>query len=58
VVAVHVAAVLAHRVEFHVVEHFAELLELVLGLFLVYVALLLVEHALECVEIGAVLDEA
>jgi hypothetical protein len=58
VVAVHVAAVLAHRVEFHVVEHLTELLELVLSLLLVYVALLLVEHALECVEIGAVLDEA
>jgi hypothetical protein len=57
-VAVHVAAVLAHRIEFHVVEHLTELLELVLGLFLMRVALLLVEHALERVEIGAVLDEA
>jgi hypothetical protein len=58
VVAMHVAAILAYRIEFHIVEHLTEFLELVLGLFLLGDAFLLVEHALERVEIGAVFDEA
>jgi hypothetical protein len=53
----HVAAILPHCVQLRVVEHFTECLELIFWRLLLFVALFLVKHAPESLEIGAVLHK-
>jgi hypothetical protein len=54
----HITAKLPHCVQFRVVEHLTECLEFILGLLLFFMALFLIEHAPESLEIGAILYEA
>jgi hypothetical protein len=52
--AVHASTKLAYNVKLRVVEHFAELLELVFGVVLGHLSVLLVDHVLEGIEVCAV----
>ena len=56
-VSMHIAAEFTHSIEFAMVEHFAELLKLILRLFWLCMALFLVEHVLESVQVSGILDK-
>lgn len=56
-ISVHVTTELAHGVQFAVIEHFAELLELIFAFLGWCNALFLIEHASEGIEIRGVLHE-
>jgi hypothetical protein len=58
VISMHIAAESTHSIELAMVEHFAELLELILRLSWLCMALFLVEHALESVQVSGVFDKA
>jgi hypothetical protein len=54
----HIAAESTHSIELAMVEHFAELLELILRLSWLCMTLFLVEHALESVQVSRIFDKA
>lgn len=54
----HIAAESTHSIELAMIEHFAELPELILRLSWLCMALFLVEHALESVQVSGVFYKA
>lgn len=58
VISMHITTESTHSIEFAMVEHFAEFLELIFRLYWLCMALFLVEHALESVQVSGVFDKA
>jgi hypothetical protein len=58
VISMHITTESTHSIELAMVEHFAELLELILRLSWLCMAISLVEHALESVQVSGVFDKA